>query len=84
MCWLVRLKNGTWEAEGPKMYLNSPTFAPSNVVGYTEEEFAKLPNGEEVVIVVNEPALSDVGRTHFAHMIAYGALSITAIKVNGE
>ena len=84
MSWLVCLKYGKWEVEGPKMYLNSPRFAPSNVVGYTEEEFAKLPKGQEVTIVVNEPDLSDVGRTHFAHMITYGALSITAIKVNGK
>ena len=81
MPWLVYLKDGKWKAIGPIMYLKSSAFEPQGVVGYTEEEFAKLPNGQDVAMTVNESDLSDLGKSYFANLIGRGTLLITAKKV---
>ena len=75
-------KDGNLKALGPTMYLKSVSFVPQGVVGFTKEDFAKLPINEEVVMSVKESDLSDLGKTHFASVLDKGTALILAKKVN--
>lgn len=78
--WLVDLKDGKLRALGPKEYLQSLTFEPKGVVGLKLEKFDQLPNDADVVILVNESDLSDLGKAKLAYLISASIALIPAKK----